>query len=105
MKQMKPVVIGTRASKLAMIQTSWVIERLRQHWPGLAITIEQIRTRGDRVTNTPLTRIGGDGVFVTEIEHALHGKRIDLAVHSLKDLPTTQPEGLRIIVPGPREDA
>ena len=98
------VTIGTRASKLAMIQTQWVVQRLRQQWTNLEITIEQICTSGDRVTDVPLTRIGGDGVFVTEIEHALCERRIDLAVHSLKDLPTAQPEGLSIIVPGPRED-
>lgn len=87
-----------------MIQTQSVVQRLSLHWTSLEITVEQIHTRGDRVTDVPLTRIGGDGVFVTEIEHALHERRIDLAVHSLKDLPTAQPEGLRIIVSGPRED-
>ncbi len=56
------------------------------------------------MTDVPLTQIGGDGVFVTEIEHALQERRIDLAVHSLKDLPTMQPQGLSIIVAGPRED-
>lgn len=81
-----------------------MIERLRQQWPNLEITIEQIRTTGDRVTDVPLSQIGGDGVFVTEIERALHERRIDLAVHSLKDLPTAQPEGLRVLVAGPRED-
>ena len=59
---------------------------------------------GDREKDAPLSKIGGDGVFVTEIERALYEKRIDLAVHSLKDLPTTQPQGMRLIVPGPRED-
>ena len=87
-----------------MIQTHWVIQRLRQHWPDLEITIEQIRTTGDRITDLPLTRIGGDGVFVTEIERALAERRIDLAVHSLKDLPTAQPDGMRVVVTGPRED-
>jgi hydroxymethylbilane synthase len=87
-----------------MTQTHWVIQRLHQQWPNLDITIEQIHTTGDRITNVPLTQIGGDGVFVTEIERALHERRIDLAVHSLKDLPTTQPNDLRIIVAGPRED-
>jgi len=81
-----------------------VIERLRQQWPTLEITIEQIRTTGDRVTDVPLSQIGGDGVFVTEIERALHERRIDLAVHSLKDLPTAQPDELRLITVGPRED-
>jgi hydroxymethylbilane synthase len=87
-----------------MIQTQWVVQRLRQQWTNLEITIEQIHTKGDRITNVPLTRIGSDGVFVTEIEHALYERRIDLAVHSLKDLPTAQPEELCIIVAGPRED-
>ena len=87
-----------------MIQTHWVIQRLRQHWPDLEIIIEQIRTTGDRITDLPLTRIGGDGVFVTEIERALADRRIDLAVHSLKDLPTAQPDGMRVVVTGPRED-
>src|SRR5438270_6148307 len=101
---MKCITIGTRASKLAMVQTHLVIERLRRQWLGLEIAIEQIRTTGDRVTDLPLSQIGGDGVFVTEIERALHDRRIDLAVHSLKDLPTAQPEGLRLLVVGPRED-
>lgn len=87
-----------------MIQTRWVIARLHQQWPNLEISIEQIHTAGDRITNVPLSQIGGDGVFVTEIERALHERRIDLAVHSLKDLPTVQPEKLRVVVVGPRED-
>ncbi len=87
-----------------MTQTNWVVQRLRQQWPSLDIQIEQIRTTGDQITNVSLAQIGGDGVFVTEIEHALAEKRIDLAVHSLKDLPTVQPPGLRVVVVGPRED-
>jgi hydroxymethylbilane synthase len=81
------------------------VEQLQRHWPGLEIVIEQIRTTGDAVTHVPLTKIGGDGVFVIEIEHALAEKRIDVAVHSLKDLPTLQPSGLRLLVAGEREDA
>lgn len=81
-----------------------MIERLSALWPALEITVEQIHTVGDRVTDMPLSRIGGDGVFVTEIEHALRERRIDLAVHSLKDLPTVQPDDLRVVVMGPRED-
>ena len=87
-----------------MIQTKWVIERLHRQWPDLEITIEPIRTTGDQITHVPLSQIGGDGVFVTEIERALHERRIDLAVHSLKDLPTAQPDGLQVVVVGPRED-
>lgn len=87
-----------------MTQTHWVVERLRQQWPSLDITIEQIRTTGDRVTQIPLSQIGGDGVFVLEIERVLQERRIDLAVHSLKDLPTLQPAGLQLVIAGPRED-
>lgn len=101
---MKRITIGTRASKLAIIQTTEVVERLYRQWPTLEIAIQEIRTHGDRVTDLPLTQIGGDGVFVTEIERALSEKRIDLAVHSLKDLPTVQPEGLCLTIIGPRED-
>ncbi|MDQ2717905.1 MAG: hydroxymethylbilane synthase [Chloroflexota bacterium] len=101
---MKQITIGTRASRLAMTQTEWVSARLREHWPNLKIHIAPIRTRGDRIIDAPLTQIGGDGVFVTEIEHALHEGRIDLAVHSLKDLPTLQPPDLCVFAIGPRED-
>ena len=82
-----------------------MVERLQRQWPDLSITIEHIRTRGDRITDVPITQAGGDGIFVTEIEEALQKGRIDVAVHSLKDLPTTQPEGLQLVVTGPREDA
>lgn len=87
-----------------MIQTNRVIERLHQQWPDLEIAVKQIRTIGDQMTHVPPAQIGGDGIFVTEIERALHERRIDLAVHSLKDLPTAQPEGLQVVVVGPRED-
>jgi hydroxymethylbilane synthase len=88
-----------------MLQTQAVIARLHQQWPTLDIQIEQIHTLGDRNTTMPLTAIGGDGVFVLEIERALLEGRIDLAVHSLKDLPTVQPAGLHTCVVGGREDA
>ncbi len=81
------------------------MRRLHQQWPSLEIEIEQIRTTGDRITSMPLSQIGSDGVFVTEIEHALHTQRIDIAVHSLKDLPTVQPDDLQLVIVGPREDA
>src|SRR5216683_906087 len=103
-KRMKRLIIGTRASKLAMIQTQWVVERLKEQDPALPIVIEPIRTTGDALTHVPLTTIGGDGVFVQEIERALLEKRIDLAVHSLKDLPTAQTAGLHVVAVGTRED-
>jgi len=82
-----------------------VIEHLHQQEPELEIIIKRIQTTGDTKTGVPLTQVGGDGVFVKEIEHALVQGDIDLAVHSLKDLPTTQPEGLYVCVVGTREDA
>jgi hydroxymethylbilane synthase len=88
-----------------MIQTQWVVERLKLHEPALDIVIEHIHTTGDAITHLPLTEIGNDGVFVMEIERALLERRIDLAVHSLKDVPTTQPEGLSVMAVGAREDA
>ena len=81
-----------------------MIAQLRLRWPNLEIAIEPMHTSGDRAVDKPLAQIGGDGVFIAEIERALLERRIDLAVHSLKDLPTMQPEGLRLIVAGPRED-
>ena len=101
---MRRLVIGTRASKLAMIQTQWVVERLQKQEPTLEIAIEPIHTTGDAKAHMPLTQIGGDGVFVIEIERALLERRIDLAVHSLKDLPIVQPGGLRVVTVGERED-
>jgi hydroxymethylbilane synthase len=88
-----------------MIQTQWVVERLKRHEPALEIVIEHIHTTGDAITHIPFTEIGNDGVFVMEIERALLEGRIDLAVHSLKDVPTTQPEGLSVMAVGAREDA
>lgn len=81
-----------------------IVERLKTRWPDVQMTLEHIHTRGDRNTDVPLTQIGSDGVFVAEIERSLLDRRIDLAVHSLKDLPTAQPDGLRIVVAGQRED-
>jgi hydroxymethylbilane synthase len=81
-----------------------IVARLHQQQPSLEINVEQIHTKGDAITNIPLSQFGGDGVFVTEIERALSSGRIDLAVHSLKDLPTEQPDGLFVNVVGPRED-
>jgi hydroxymethylbilane synthase len=82
-----------------------VVEHLKQQEPELEIIIKQIQTTGDAKTRVPLTQIGGDGVFVVEIERALLQRHVDLAVHSLKDLPTTQPGGLCVFAVGAREDA
>ncbi|NLE76655.1 MAG: hydroxymethylbilane synthase [Chloroflexi bacterium] len=98
------VVVGTRGSKLALWQTRWVVQQLRVRWPSLTVEEQVIVTRGDEVRDRPLHQVGGQGVFVKQIEEALLAGEIDLAVHSLKDLPTESPPGLVIAAVPPRED-
>src|SRR5678815_3928453 len=100
----RPLVIGSRGSKLALWQAEQARERLRQLNPQVDVHIEIIKTTGD-VKNEPLSVIGGKGVFTKELEDALLDGRIDIAVHSLKDLPTILPDGLSIAAICEREDA
>ncbi|HYE65029.1 MAG TPA: hydroxymethylbilane synthase [Pyrinomonadaceae bacterium] len=99
------LVIGSRGSKLALWQAEWVKAQLRVIRPHVSVRIEIIKTSGDVLKDTPLAIIGGQGVFTKELEEALLDGRIDLAVHSLKDLPTTLPGGLAIAAITEREDA
>ena len=99
----RPLVIGSRGSKLALWQAEQARERLRQLNPQVDVHIEIIKTTGD-VKNEPLSVIGGKGVFTKELEDALLDGRIDIAVHSLKDLPTILPDGLSIAAICERED-
>lgn len=99
------VVIGTRGSRLAVWQAEWVQARLQEQMPGLAVTLRRIKTSGDKILDAPLAKIGGKGLFVKEIEEALLQGEIDLAVHSMKDVPTVLPDRLEIICVPPREDA
>ncbi|MGO9096253.1 MAG: hydroxymethylbilane synthase [Bryobacteraceae bacterium] len=96
------LVIGSRGSQLALWQAHWVRDRLQAL--GHDCRIEIIRTTGDRIANVPLAQVGTKGLFTKEIEEALLEGRIDLAVHSLKDLPTSLPAGLRLAATPPRED-
>lgn len=96
--------IGTRGSRLALAQANWVADALRHTHPGLNVELVIIQTTGDRILDSSLNRIGGKGVFTREIEIALLDGRIDVAVHSLKDLPTTQPAGLALAAITERED-
>jgi hydroxymethylbilane synthase len=100
--------IGTRGSPLALIQAGLVRDALAMAHPALAapaaVAIEVIRTTGDRVQDRPLAEIGGKGLFTKEIEEALLDRRIDLAVHSAKDMPTVLPDGLWLAAMLPRED-
>lgn len=100
----KPLVIGSRGSPLALRQAELIKNRLRQAYPLLPIAVRRILTTGDQRTGPPLHQIGGKGVFTKEIEEALLRCQIDLAVHSLKDLPTHLPDGLCLGAITPRED-
>lgn len=90
------VTIGTRGSKLAMWQAEFVKRELLERHPTLRIDIEKIKTTGDKITDVPLAQVGGKGLFVKEIEEALLRGTIDIAVHSMKDVPTDFPEGLHL---------
>jgi hydroxymethylbilane synthase len=96
--------IGTRGSRLARWQANWVAEQLCAFHAGLATELVEIKTEGDRDRNSPLAAIGGVGVFTKEIQRALLENSIDLAVHSLKDLPTQQTDGLMLAAVPARED-
>jgi hydroxymethylbilane synthase len=87
-----------------MRQAGLVADALRDRWPGLEVTVVPMRTSGDRMLDAPLATVGGKGLFVKEIEEALLDGRIDLAVHSLKDMPAELPPGLRIGAVMARED-
>src|SRR5262244_3679722 len=101
---MPNLIIGSRGSKLALWQSNWVKDRLEEVYQGLTVSIEIVKTTGDKLTEASLAQIGGKGVFTKEIEEALLDHRVDLAVHSLKDLPTVLPEGLFIAAITERED-
>ena len=96
--------VGTRASRLALWQADHVVSELRRHWPALTIERVPITTLGDRVTTVALSRIGDKGIFTRELEDGLRSGAIDLAVHSLKDLPTELPADLEIGAILERED-
>ena len=96
--------IGSRGSELALWQAHWVKQRLEHAHPSLNVTITMIRTKGDKVLDAPLAKIGDKGLFTREIENALLRKEIDIAVHSLKDLPTELPNGLVLGAVTERED-
>lgn len=98
------LVIGTRGSRLALIQTRMVKSLLEKHNPHLTVEEKIIKTRGDIILDTSLAKIGEKGLFTKEIEEALFRKEIDLAVHSMKDLPTELPPGLDIGAILERED-
>jgi len=101
---MKEIRIGTRGSHLALWQAHWVRKSLIQAYPHLRVSLIRIKTKGDKLTDVNLATIGGKGLFVKEIEEGLLEGRIDLAVHSMKDVPVQLPEGLSIRSITRRED-
>ena len=98
------LVIGTRGSQLALWQAEWVKSQIFRIAPDLHVSLKRIQTSGDKIQDVPLAKIGGKGLFVKEIEEALLNGSIDLAVHSMKDMPSVLPEGLQIICVPERED-
>lgn len=100
---MRPLVIGSRGSQLALWQAEWTLARLSE--AGVQSRIEIIKTTGDKVTDVALSKVGSKGLFTKELEEALLARSIDLAVHSLKDMPTDLPAGLKLGATPVREDA
>jgi len=96
--------IGTRGSKLALWQANFISSLISEKYPELRTEIQIIKTTGDTMLSSPLSEIGGKGVFVKEIEEALLSQKIDIAVHSMKDVPTILPEGLCIGAVAKRHD-
>ena len=96
--------IGTRKSKLALWQANYVASQLKKHFPDIEVELVKITTKGDKILDVPLAKVGGKGLFVKEIEEAMLRNEIDIAVHSLKDVPTYFPEGLGLVAITERED-
>jgi hydroxymethylbilane synthase len=98
------IKIGTRGSSLAVVQSEWIKSAIISQYPDISVELVRIKTKGDRIIDSPLSRIGGKGLFVKEIEDALIKNEVDLAVHSIKDVPAEIPEGLCLPVFPERED-
>jgi len=91
-----PIKIGTRGSKLALWQANWVRSVFEEKFPQHTVELIIIKTQGDKILDVPLAKVGGKGLFVKEIEHALLTQHVDIAVHSMKDMPAEIPDGLCI---------
>ena len=98
------LVVGTRGSNLALVQTNWVVDQLKKENPGVEFEVKIIKTKGDLIKDLPLDKIGDKGLFVKEIEKSLLDGEIDMAVHSMKDMPSYLPEGLKFAHSPKREE-
>src|SRR5439155_1708758 len=96
--------LGTRGSALALWQANWTKSQLEQRWPDLAVELVPIKTTGDKILDVPLAKVGGKGLFMKEIDETLLDGRIDLAVHSMKDVPFQLPPGIVFGAIPERED-
>ena len=101
---MRRIRIGTRGSRLALVQAHSIVDAIREKHPEVAVDVEILQTQGDRVLDRPLSAIGDAGVFIKEIEAALLEERVDLAVHSMKDLPSRLTDGLALAATTARVD-
>jgi len=97
--------LGTRGSALALWQANWVKSELERRFPDLTVDLEKIKTTGDKILDVPLAKIGGKGLFTKEIDDAMLDGRIDIAVHSLKDVPYQLPDGIQLAAVPEREDS
>jgi hydroxymethylbilane synthase len=93
---MRKIIVGSRRSKLALTQTNWVMDQLKKLDPRFEFEVKEIVTKGDQIQDVTLSKVGGKGLFVKEIEQAMLDKEIDMAVHSMKDMPAVLPDGLTI---------
>jgi len=100
----KKLRLGTRKSALALAQSNWVKEEIETHWPEVDVDLVKFTTKGDKILDVPLAKVGGKGLFVKEIEDALLREEADIAVHSLKDVPVDLPEGLEVTIFPYREE-
>nr|WP_106780162.1 hydroxymethylbilane synthase [Lysinibacillus timonensis] len=101
---MRKIIVGSRRSKLALTQTNWFINEMKKAGAPFEFEVKEIVTKGDRILDVQLSKVGGKGLFVKEIEQALFDKEIDFAVHSMKDMPAVLPDGLVIGCIPKRED-
>ncbi|WP_216828829.1 hydroxymethylbilane synthase [Alkalihalobacterium elongatum] len=101
---MRKIVIGSRKSQLALTQTNWVIDQLKQAGVPNEFEVKKIVTKGDQILDVTLSKVGGKGLFVKEIEQAMSDKEIDIAVHSMKDVPSELPEGFTLAAVSKRVD-
>jgi hydroxymethylbilane synthase len=101
---MRKIIVGSRKSNLALTQTEWVIEQFKKTGAPYEFEVKKIVTKGDKILDVTLSKVGGKGLFVKEIEQAMFDKEIDMAVHSMKDMPSELPDGLIISSIPERED-